>query len=82
MDYKLLGGSGLKVSSLCFGLGTFGGGTELFRAWGSSGVEEGKDLLAFVLTPASMSSTPRMSTPTACRRRSSDKPIREDATNY
>ena len=28
MDYTLLGGSGLKVSSLCFGLGTFGGGTE------------------------------------------------------
>jgi hypothetical protein len=54
MDYTLLGGSGLKISSLCFGLGRFGRGTEFFRVWGSTGVEEGKNLLAFVLTPASM----------------------------
>jgi aryl-alcohol dehydrogenase-like predicted oxidoreductase len=49
MDYRLLGGSGLKVSSLCFGLGTFGGGTEFFRAWGSTGVEEGKGLVGLCL---------------------------------
>ena len=49
MDYRLLGGSGLKVSSLCFGLGTFGGGTEFFRAWGSTGVEEGKRLVGLCL---------------------------------
>jgi hypothetical protein len=64
MDYTLLGGSGLKVSSLCFGLGTFGGGTEFFRVWGSTGVEEGKRLVGLCLDAASMSSTPRMSTPT------------------
>ena len=49
MDYRLLGGSGLKVSSLCFGLSTFGGGTEFFRAWGSTGVEEGKRLVGLCL---------------------------------
>src|SRR5580658_7102998 len=49
MDYRLLGSSGLKVSSLCFGLGTFGGGTEFFRAWGSTGVEEGKRLVGLCL---------------------------------
>ena len=72
MDYRLLGGSGLKVSSLCFGLGTFGGGTEFFRAWGSTGVEEGKRLVGLCLDSGiDTSSIPRMSTPTACRRRSS-----------
>jgi aryl-alcohol dehydrogenase-like predicted oxidoreductase len=41
MEYRLLGNSGLKVPSLCFGTGTFGGGNEFFDAWGaSSGVEE------------------------------------------
>src|ERR1700744_3786468 len=49
MDYRLLGGSGLKVSSQCFGVGTFGGGTEFFRAWGSTGVEEGKKLVGLCL---------------------------------
>ena len=34
MEYRMLGGSGLKVPELCFGLGTFGGGTEFFKAWG------------------------------------------------
>src|SRR5215471_17271251 len=45
MEYKLLGGSGLKVSALCFGTGTFGGGTEFFKAWGSTGIEEAKRLI-------------------------------------
>src|SRR5581483_6619156 len=40
MEYRQLGYSGLRVSSLSFGAATFGGGTEFFRAWGSSGVEE------------------------------------------
>ena len=34
MDYRQLGYSGLKVSELSFGTGTFGGGTEFFRALG------------------------------------------------
>ncbi len=37
MEYRLLGGSGLKVPVLSFGAGTFGGGTEFFDAWGASG---------------------------------------------
>jgi aryl-alcohol dehydrogenase-like predicted oxidoreductase len=49
MDYRGLGSAGLKVSSLCFGLGTFGGGTEFFKAWGSTGVEEAKRLVGLCL---------------------------------
>jgi aryl-alcohol dehydrogenase-like predicted oxidoreductase len=37
MEYRLLGGSGLKVPVLSFGCGTFGGGQEFFDAWGASG---------------------------------------------
>jgi aryl-alcohol dehydrogenase-like predicted oxidoreductase len=40
MEYRQLGYSGLKVSALSFGAGTFGGGNEFFDAWGASGVEE------------------------------------------
>jgi aryl-alcohol dehydrogenase-like predicted oxidoreductase len=36
MEYRQLGHSGLKVSALSFGAGTFGGGNEFFKAWGSS----------------------------------------------
>ena len=36
MEYRLLGGSGLKVSVLSFGAGTFGGGSEFFKAWGAT----------------------------------------------
>ncbi len=45
MDYRFLGRSGLKVSALSFGAATFGGGTEFFRAWGSTGVDEARRLL-------------------------------------
>ncbi|MGA8730498.1 MAG: aldo/keto reductase [Terracidiphilus sp.] len=37
MEYRLLGGSGLKVPALSFGAGTFGGGNEFFDAWGATG---------------------------------------------
>ncbi|WP_421827648.1 aldo/keto reductase [Larkinella sp.] len=40
MEYRQLGASGLKVPVLSFGTGTFGGGTEFFKAWGSTQVEE------------------------------------------
>ncbi|WP_181308458.1 aldo/keto reductase [Rufibacter sp. XAAS-G3-1] len=40
MEYRLLGASGLRVPVLCFGTATFGGGTEFFKAWGSTQVEE------------------------------------------
>lgn len=36
MEYRYLGGSGFKVPVLSFGTGTFGGGNEFFRAWGST----------------------------------------------
>ena len=49
MDYRNLGSAGLKVSSLCFGLATFGGGNEFFKAWGSTGVKEAKRLLGVCL---------------------------------
>lgn len=49
MDYRLLGNSGLKVSSLCFGTGTFGGGNDFFKAWGSTDVEEATRLVSVCL---------------------------------
>ena len=45
MEYRQLGHSGLKVSVLSFGAGTFGGGDEFFRAWGAAGVEEATRLV-------------------------------------
>jgi aryl-alcohol dehydrogenase-like predicted oxidoreductase len=45
MEYRLLGGSGLKVSALSFGAATFGGTTEFFNAWGSTDVAEARRLL-------------------------------------
>jgi aryl-alcohol dehydrogenase-like predicted oxidoreductase len=36
MEYRFLGGSGLKVPVLSFGAGTFGGGSEFFNAWGAT----------------------------------------------
>lgn len=36
MEYRLLGGSGLKIPVLSFGAGTFGGGNEFFEAWGAT----------------------------------------------
>ncbi|MGP8244987.1 MAG: aldo/keto reductase [Bryobacteraceae bacterium] len=40
MEYRQLGYSGLKVSTLSFGAGTFGGQGDFFRAWGQTDVEE------------------------------------------
>ena len=49
MEYRQLGGSGLKVSVLSFGTGTFGGGNEFFRAWGQTDVEEARRLVDICL---------------------------------
>src|ERR1700679_2646511 len=38
MDSRQLGNSGFKVPVLTLGTGTFGGGGEFFKAWGSSDV--------------------------------------------
>ncbi len=45
MEYRLLGGSGLKVSVLSFGTGTFGGTNEFFKAWGTTQDAEAKRLV-------------------------------------
>jgi aryl-alcohol dehydrogenase-like predicted oxidoreductase len=49
MEYRQLGGSGLKVPVLSLGTGTFGGGNEFFKAWGASGVAEATRLVDICL---------------------------------
>ena len=45
MEYRLLGGSGLKVPVLSFGTATFGGANEFFKAWGETDVAEARRLI-------------------------------------
>jgi len=49
MEFRQLGKSGLQVPILCFGTGTFGGGSEFFRAWGETDVKEATRLIAVCL---------------------------------
>src|SRR5690606_26789672 len=49
MQYRSLGASGLKVSALGFGVGTFGGKGPLFSAWGDTGADEARRLLDIAL---------------------------------
>src|SRR5215212_10390366 len=49
MEFRQLGGSGFKVPVLSFGTGTFGGGTEFFKAWGESDVAEATRLVDICL---------------------------------
>src|SRR5215204_6367325 len=49
MEYRQLGRSGLKVSALSFGTVTFGGGSEVFKAWGNTDVEEAKRLISICM---------------------------------
>ncbi|MDQ3277534.1 MAG: aldo/keto reductase [Bacteroidota bacterium] len=49
MEYRQLGNSGLRVSVLSFGTATFGGGTEFFKAWGSTDVAEAKRLIGICM---------------------------------
>ena len=49
MEFRQLGGSGLKVPVLSFGTGTFGGGNEFFKAWGASDVKEATRLVDLCL---------------------------------
>src|SRR6266403_917856 len=49
MEFRQLGRSGLKVPALSFGTGTFGGGTEFFRAWGTTDVAEASRLVSVCL---------------------------------
>jgi aryl-alcohol dehydrogenase-like predicted oxidoreductase len=45
MEYRQLGNAGVKVSALSFGTATFAGGTEFFKAWGATDVEEAKTMI-------------------------------------
>jgi aryl-alcohol dehydrogenase-like predicted oxidoreductase len=49
MEFRTLGRSGLKVPVLSFGTGTFGGGSEFFKAWGSTDVKEATRLVDICL---------------------------------
>ncbi len=46
MEYRQLGYSGLKVPALSFGVATFGGGSEFFKAWGQTDVDEAKRMIS------------------------------------
>src|SRR5689334_25195711 len=45
MEYRQLGASGFKVPVLSLGTGTFGGGGELFKAWGQTDISEATRLV-------------------------------------
>ncbi len=49
MEYRQLGASGLMVPALSLGTGTFGGGNEFFKAWGTSDVAEARRLVDICL---------------------------------
>ncbi len=49
MEYRQLGDSGFRVPVLCFGTGTFGGGSEFFKIWGNSDVAEATRLVDICL---------------------------------
>ncbi|SFE26865.1 Predicted oxidoreductase [Chitinophaga sp. CF118] len=49
MEYRQLGGSGLRVPVLSFGTATFGGGNEFFKAWGATQADEAKRLVNLCL---------------------------------
>jgi aryl-alcohol dehydrogenase-like predicted oxidoreductase len=49
MEFRQLGSSGLKVPVLSLGTGTFGGGNEFFKAWGTSDVAEATRLVDICL---------------------------------
>jgi aryl-alcohol dehydrogenase-like predicted oxidoreductase len=49
MEYRQLGNSGLKVSVISFGTGTFGGGTDFFKAWGNTDVAEARTMIGICM---------------------------------
>jgi aryl-alcohol dehydrogenase-like predicted oxidoreductase len=49
MEYRRLGHSGLRVPALSFGTGTFGGGNDFFRAWGSTDAQGASRLIDLCL---------------------------------
>ena len=49
MEFRQLGRSGLKVPALGLGTATFGGGTDFFKAWGETDVQEATRLVDLAL---------------------------------
>ncbi|MBS1525329.1 MAG: aldo/keto reductase [Bacteroidetes bacterium] len=49
MEYRQLGGSGFFVPVLSFGTATFGGGSQFFKAWGETGIDEARRLVDICL---------------------------------
>ncbi len=49
MEYRQLGNAGFRVPVLSFGTATFGGGSEFFKAWGSTQVDEAKRMVRLCL---------------------------------
>jgi aryl-alcohol dehydrogenase-like predicted oxidoreductase len=49
MEYRQLGHSGLRVPVLSFGTATFGGGSDFFKAWGSTQADEARRLVNLCL---------------------------------
>ena len=49
MEFRQLGGSGFKVPVLTLGTGTFGGTTQLFKAWGAVGVADATRMVDIAL---------------------------------
>jgi aryl-alcohol dehydrogenase-like predicted oxidoreductase len=49
VEYRQLGGAGLRVPVLSFGTATFGGASEVYRAWGTTNVEEARRLVDLCL---------------------------------
>jgi len=49
MEYRTLGGSGLKIPALMLGTATFGGGSEFLRKWGATDVAEATRLVDICL---------------------------------
>ena len=49
MEYRQLGGSGLRIPALSFGTATFGGKGDFFKAWGNTQVEEARRMVNLCL---------------------------------
>src|SRR5690606_36733614 len=57
MEQRQMGRSGLTVPVLAFGTGTFGGGNDFFRAWGSSDVAGATPMVDRCLHPGGLAET-------------------------
>src|SRR5215208_7234622 len=49
MEHRAVGTTGLEVSALSFGTATFGGGSDFYRAWGQTDVDEATRLVEVAL---------------------------------